>query len=105
MTVVCGGKEQTLYFHRTTSQLSVGTLQTFLDAWLKANGGKIDYIHGDDVVRSLCEKEHTVGFLLGGMKKEELFSTVILDGALPRKTFSMGHACDKRFYLEAREIR
>lgn len=105
VTVVCGKKEQTLYFHRTTSQLSVGTLQAFLDAWLKANGGKIDYIHGDDVVRSLCEKEHTVGFLLDGMKKEELFSTVILDGALPRKTFSMGHACDKRFYLEAREIR
>jgi hypothetical protein len=38
------------------------------------------------------------------MDKSELFPTVISDGALPRKTFSMGHAADKRYYIEARKI-
>ena len=67
-------------------------------------GGNVDYIHGADVVRELSKKENSVGFLLPDMHKSELFPTVICDGALPRKTFSMGHAEDKRFYVEARKI-
>lgn len=68
-------------------------------------GPGVDYIHGEDVVRSLAAQPDTVGFLLPAMGKEELFPTVIHDGVLPRKTFSMGEAHDKRFYLEARRIR
>ncbi|GAP20315.1 DUF1015 domain-containing protein [Leptolinea tardivitalis] len=87
------------------SNLPVGTLQAFLDSWLKtANTVKIDYVHGDDVLSNLSAQPSHVGFYLPAMSKGELFRTVILDGALPRKTFSMGEAREKRFYLEARKI-
>ena len=87
------------------AQLEVGTLQTFLDEWLIAHPGRIDYIHGDEVARGLGMKEGNIAFLLPAMDKDRLFPTVIFDGVLPRKTFSMGEAHDKRFYLEARRIR
>lgn len=103
-TVLCGGIEQTYSIHKPTSNLTVGSVQQFLDAWLKANGGKIDYIHGADVVARLAQAENSMGILLPDMQKSELFPTVIKDGALPRKTFSMGHAADKRFYMECRRI-
>ncbi|MGV8086594.1 MAG: DUF1015 domain-containing protein [Candidatus Woesearchaeota archaeon] len=86
--------------------LEVGTLQAFLDEYLKENNHvKIDYIHGDDVVTNLGSKENNVGFYLPIMHKSEFFKTVIVDGALPRKTFSMGHASEKRYYLESRKIK
>ena len=88
------------------AQLPVGTLQNFLDWYLARHKGvRVDYIHGEDVARKLSAQPDTVGFLLPAMGKEELFPTVIRDGVLPRKTFSMGEAHDKRFYLEARKIR
>ncbi len=88
-------------------QLPVGTLQVFLDEYCAAHpGSRIDYIHGADVAQRLAEeREDAIAFLLPTMGKEELFPTVIHDGVLPRKTFSMGEAHDKRFYLEARKIR
>lgn len=104
-TVMIGGEERKFGITKPTSNLTVGSLQTFLDKYLQENGGKIDYIHGEDVIRSLCKEPNTVGFLLPSMAKSELFPTVIKDGALPRKTFSMGHAHDKRFYCEARKIK
>ena len=87
---------------KPTSQLAVGTLQEYLD---KCDNIEIDYIHGVDSLKKLAHKENTVGFLFDGMKKSELFPSVASDGSLPRKTFSMGHADDKRFYIEARKIR
>ena len=86
-------------------QLPVGTLQNFLDAYLKRSGGEVDYIHGDDVAAELGAQKGNIAFLLPSMAKEELFKTVLHDGALPRKTFSMGHAHDKRYYVEARKIK
>ena len=88
-------------------QLPVGTLQTFLDDYLAGRpGARVDYVHGADVAQRLAlERKDAVAFLLPPMGKEELFPTVIHDGVLPRKTFSMGEAHDKRFYLEARRIR
>ncbi len=87
------------------TNLPVGTLQAFLDAFLKAGGAeKIDYVHGADVTAQLGSQPGNVGFYLPGMHKSDLFKTVILDGALPRKTFSMGEAREKRFYMEARKI-
>jgi uncharacterized protein (DUF1015 family) len=89
-----------------TAQLPVGTLQTFLDAYVQGHPqARIDYIHGADVAVRLAERPDAIAFLLPAMEKEELFPTVLRDGALPRKTFSMGEAHDKRFYLEARKIR
>ncbi len=99
------GKALEFGITKPTSNLAVGSVQGFLDKYLAENGGRIDYIHGEDVVRSLCKNSSTIGFLLPTMKKTELFPTVIRDGALPRKTFSMGHANDKRFYCEARIIK
>jgi len=85
--------------------LTVGTLQIFLDEYIKKNKGvEVDYIHDESSLLSLASREGAVGFLFDGMKKEELFSAVAHDGALPRKTFSMGVAREKRYYLEAREI-
>ncbi len=88
-----------------TSNLPVATLQGFLDRYISRFGGHIDYIHGEDVVSRLSHEKRNIGFILPSMDKADLFRTVILDGALPRKTFSMGEASEKRFYLEARKIR
>lgn len=85
--------------------LEVATLQDFLDAFLKDHAGsEIDYIHGTDVVEKLGRTQGNIGFFLPAMDKNQLFRTVILDGTLPRKTFSMGEADEKRFYLECRKI-
>lgn len=86
-------------------QLAVGTLQAFIDAYLKENPGEVDYIHGDEVTDELGAKPGNIGFKLPAMGKEQLFKTVMADGVLPRKTFSMGHAQDKRYYVEARAIK
>ena len=102
---VTSSKKGSFYIKNPKSNITVGSLQMFLDEYLKSNPGKIDYIHGEEETCELGSKENNIGFLLPTMGKEELFRTVILDGALPRKTFSMGHADDKRFYLEARKIK
>ena len=87
-------------------QLTVGTLQDFIDGYVKAHEGvSVDYIHGEGSTVALAQKPNAIGFLFEGMEKSELFKTVIYDGALPRKTFSMGHAVDKRYYLECRKIK
>ncbi len=104
-TVILNGKEEQYSVTKPCSNLTVGSLQSVLDSYLAENAGKIDYIHGEDVVRNLAAADGAIGFLLPSMTKAELFPTVIKDGALPRKTFSMGHANDKRFYCEARKIR
>ncbi len=96
--------EKEIYVKNSSSSLSVGTLQNFIDYYIKKNGGEVDYIHGDDVTRRLGTMKGNMGFLLPVMEKNELFTTVIKDGALPRKTFSMGEAHEKRFYLEAKKI-
>ncbi len=104
MTAVVGNSETVLTVPHPVQQLTVGTLQAFLDSYLATHEGvTVDYIHGEDSLRALAV-DGAVGFLFGGMRKDELFKTVLYDGALPRKTFSMGHAPDKRYYLECRRI-
>jgi hypothetical protein len=103
--VVTDSIDEAWYIENPKSNIAVGSIQMFLDDYLKDNVGKIDYIHGEDVTKSLASKDNNVGFIFDAMAKEDLFKTVILDGALPRKTFSMGHANDKRYYLEARKIK
>lgn len=101
----CGGTEKKLYIGKKSSNLSVGSVQNFLDGYIKENGGRIDYIHGTENVKALAERHNGIALILPDMDKSQLFPTVIKDGALPRKTFSMGHADDKRFYIEARKIK
>lgn len=93
------------YIENPKSNIAVGSVQLFLDEYLKGNEGKIDYIHGEETTKNLARQNGNVGFIFNAMPKNELFKTVILDGSLPRKTFSMGHSCDKRYYLEARKIK
>lgn len=85
--------------------LELATLESFLNDYLDKNSGKVDFIHGDDVVNELGVKEGNMGFFFPPISKHSLFKTIIFDGALPRKTFSMGEADEKRFYLEARKIK
>lgn len=105
IVLVENGERKSLYIKNPCHTLAVGSLQIFIDEYLKAHGGEVDYIHGEEVVLSLSRGDDCVGFLLEPMQKNELFKSVISDGALPRKTFSMGNACDKRFYLEGRKIK
>ena len=97
--------DKKLYISNPKSNIAVGSIQIFLDEYLKDNKGKLDYIHGDETTKNMGMEENNVAILFEAMPKEELFRTVILDGALPRKTFSMGHSYDKRYYLEARKIK
>jgi uncharacterized protein (DUF1015 family) len=104
--LVFGDRRVTLAAGKPEAQLPVGTAQDFLDKYVSGHPDvSVDYIHGTDTVIALAKKENTVGILFDGMSKDMLFKTVICDGALPRKTFSMGHAADKRFYIECRKIR
>jgi len=105
VTVVTSEGERNICFTATTHALTVGTLQNFIDAYITAHPGVVcDYIHGEETLRSLSRQENTVGFLLDGMDKSGLFSYVSNYGTLPRKTFSMGEAESKRYYLEMRKI-
>ena len=102
----CSAKgEGTIVIPDPVKQLAVGTLQEFLDGYLNGKDAEVDYIHGDDTCKELGRREGNISFLLPAMGKEQLFKTVMADGVLPRKTFSMGHAQDKRYYIEARKIR
>ncbi|NLB80347.1 MAG: DUF1015 domain-containing protein [Clostridiaceae bacterium] len=102
------------YIHQNTAgnidikcpkgSLALSTLQNFLDEYIEKNNCSIDYIHGVDVVESLASKNNVLGFILPAINKNELFTAVAASGALPRKTFSIGHANEKRYYLECRKI-
>jgi hypothetical protein len=104
--LVGGGKDfGIIEITHPSSLLPVGTLQEFLDQFIMEGGvDKIDYVHGEQVILKLGAQPGNAGFYVPGMDKSDLFKTVILDGALPRKTFSMGEAREKRFYMEARKI-
>lgn len=83
---------------------TIGLLQEYIDWYTAENAGSVDYIHGEDALRAICEKDKVVGFSMPAIKKEDLFKSVILSGVFPKKSFSMGRARDKRYYLETREI-
>ncbi|MBR5312709.1 MAG: DUF1015 domain-containing protein [Clostridia bacterium] len=105
VTVLAGAEKHVLTFTAPDHALTVGTLQNFLDRYHAAHPEtECDYIHGEDSVVRLSESDDCVGFLMNGMDKSELFPYVEAYGTLPRKTFSMGEADSKRYYLEARKI-
>jgi hypothetical protein len=106
VTVVEEGKRTEYTVKAPLSVLTVGSVEKFIQYYLKKYpGSKVDYIHGEDTVEKLCLQKGAVGFIFPGMRKDELFKTVIEDGVLPRKTFSMGEAASKRYYLECRKIK
>jgi len=103
--LITSSGSQIISIHNPSANLPLATLQPFLDNVMKdRKAHKIDYVHGDDVIFDLGIKPGNVGFYVPGIRKKDLFKTVIKDGSLPRKTFSMGHAKEKRFYMECRKI-
>jgi Protein of unknown function (DUF1015). len=96
---------QVLTFPQPQAKLAAGTVQDLLDPFLKAHPGtSVDYIHGTESLVALASKKGKVGLYLPPIDKSSFFETVIRDGVMPRKTFSMGEAPEKRFYIEARRI-
>lgn len=99
-----GEKHGTIYLDPEKGQLPIGILQTFLDEYLSVHLGVVDYIHGEDVLQELAKEANSIGFALPTIDKNKFFKGIIEDGVFPRKTFSTGHAQEKRYYLEARRI-
>lgn len=105
ITLVTQKGEKTVYIQHPTDALPVATLQKWLDDYMSRHpDAGIDYIHDDDVLRRLSSVPNAMGFLLPPMDKHTFFPAIMKLGILPRKTFSMGHARDKRFYIECRKI-
>ena len=98
-------KQGVMYLDREKAGLDLGVLQPVLDAYIEEQGGSIDYIHGDDTLRDLVAQKKALGFFLAPLAKGDFFRNVITSGVLPRKTFSMGHANEKRYYMETRHLR
>ena len=93
-----------LFLNNDRPELAIYRLQLMLDECLALEKGELDYIHGAEAVKKLAQEDGSIGFVLGAMDKQALFPTVVSGGALPRKTFSMGEANEKRFYLECRKL-
>ncbi len=105
ITFVTSASREVIHVEHPPHALAVGTVQAFLDAYLPTvPDAVIDYIHGEDEVEKIVSTPNSCGFLYDCMQKDELFPAVAREGVLPRKTFSMGHARDKRYYVEVREI-
>lgn len=96
------GGEETLYFSRRETPLVLERLQPLLDVFSAEHGCAMDYIHGEEALRQLTLEPDTLGILLPGIEKDGLFPGVLRNGVLPRKTFSMGSAREKRYYLEGK---
>ena len=106
ITYLYGNTVGELVISKPEKQLTVASLQDFIDGYIADNPrAEVDYIHGEESVKGLIKRDNSIGFIFSGMAKSDLFPTVVFDGALPRKTFSMGHAEDKRYYMECRKIK
>lgn len=101
---VSGSRKGTITLDPSLSPLPLAILQKHLDAWLAENEGEIDYIHGEKELEALAAEDDSIGFFLPAIEKDSLFETILKDGSLPRKTFSMGHAHEKRYYLEGKKL-
>lgn len=105
VTWICGEREGIARLKIAEGELPIEALQRFLDRWIETDNGTIDYIHGADTVRKLAQEPGTIGFLLPDLDKSILFPYVLSGKVMPKKTFSIGHAEEKRYYLEGRRIR
>ena len=101
-----GARFSVVEFANPKSTLAIGTLQPFIDGFVEQGGAThLDYVHGDDVLERLAQQDACVGVHFAAVAKSDLLRMVVHEGPLPRKTFSMGEANQKRFYVEARRIK
>ncbi len=101
----CGDEFYVYTIEGGEKAIAAGTIQLVIDRMLEEKKGEVDYIHGVDVTLELGAKKGNLGIILPDVSKENFFSDMLKDGAYPRKTFSIGHANEKRYYMEARKIR
>jgi hypothetical protein len=104
--MIQNGEHKTIQLKDIPGELTLGILQHLLDEY-RSNHPEMtmDYIHGEKSLEKLSQQANSVGFLLKSIDKNTLFSVISTDGCLPRKTFSMGKANEKRYYMEARKIK
>ena len=102
--VINNGVNYVMKIDLSAAQIAVAALDNALDIYVKENNVKEDYIHGEDVTIEIGKERDNIGFILPWMDKNTFFKAVVQDGALPRKTFSLGHANEKRYYMEAKRI-
>ena len=99
------GKTTYTLLQTAITDLAIASLQPALDEFIKAHTDiEIDYIHGTDETVELGSKDGQMGILLPPIAKDSFFATINGRGPLPRKSFSMGEASEKRFYVEARRL-
>jgi hypothetical protein len=103
--LIAGDNKKTLTLGGMTIGELIGDCERFCQLHMKISGGRIDYIHGDGEAASMASKNGCAGILLPRMEKNELFNSVIKSGPFPKKSFSIGHGPDKRYYLECRKIK
>ena len=105
ISYISGRERGLLSLANPNFQLEVASLQAFLDRYLDAHPrARLDYIHGEAALEKLAVAPDGIGFFLSAMDKRDLFKTIVMDGATPRKTFSLGEAAEKRYYLECRRL-
>ena len=94
-----------LSFEDPVAPLTVGTVDEFIEYFMARHSeARVDYVHDEPAVRALT-RQGGVAFLLQPFEKSDLFKGIVMGGVLPRKTFSMGHAEEKRYYIECRRIK
>lgn len=103
--LVCGEAEEALDVRGLTIGELIGAAEDFCQGWIAAHGGRVDYIHNDDTAEGMGRRAGCAAILLPRMEKSELFPSIIRSGPFPKKSFSIGHAEDKRYYLECRRIK
>ncbi len=102
--VKCKREGNVLIPNLPAGAVGVEKTDALIEAYVRANGGKIDYIHGEKELRSLAANEDCVGILLKPLDKDDFFDRLKGGGNFPKKTFSIGEGVEKRYYLEGREI-
>jgi len=105
LRAMTGAGEKEITVRGLTIGQLIGKAEEFCQSYLAANGGKIDYIHNDETAIEMGRRPDGAAILLPRMAKNELFPSVVRSGPFPKKSFSIGHAEDKRYYLECRKIR
>lgn len=100
----CEGKNDKITLPETDFGTIISTLQNFLESYIKSNGGSIDYVHGDDAALKMADDKNCISFIMPKMKKADLFKTVAEGKVFSKKSFSVGDANEKRYYLECRKI-
>ncbi|MFB0919672.1 MAG: DUF1015 domain-containing protein [Oscillospiraceae bacterium] len=105
ITLACGASTEEITVKGLTIGNVIGASQRFCVEYIEKHGGKLDYIHDDDTALEMAERSGCAGLLLPAMDKNELFPSIMFSGVFPAKSFSIGPARDKRYYLECRKIK